>query len=81
MNITNIDIDEFMDKFNKEYKFLYENSDRVAGYREALDYGDAFIDAHPDFVAEFVRYRGDFISSDREVAAFAFALDDMDVDL
>ena len=62
------------EQFKKEYAFLYENRNRVAGYYEALEAGDAFICQHPEFVGEFVRYRGDFLSSDREVAAFAFAL-------
>ena len=76
MNI-NIDIEKFLEKFNKEYKFLYDNHDNVAGYHEALHEGDKFIEQHTEFVGEFVKYRGDFISSDREVAAFMFALNDM----
>lgn len=70
----NIPIDEFLDKFGDEYQFLYGNYDRVAGYDEALAVGDEFICQHPEFVQEFVQYRGDALTSDREVAAFAFAL-------
>lgn len=73
----NINIHKFAERFNKEYKFLYDNDDRVAGYREAVEAGDKFIAEHGDFVGEFVKYRGDFISSDREVAAFMFALNEM----
>ena len=69
-----INIREFYKRFQKEYDFLYEHDDRVAGYHEALSFGDDFIKAHPDFVNEFNAYRQDFLSSDREVAAFAFAL-------
>lgn len=77
-NITNINTKEFLEKFNKEYKFLYENDDNVAGYDEALTFGDKFLEnpKNKNFVAEFVKYRGDFISSDREVVAFIFALSD-----
>ena len=72
----NINIDEFLKKFNEEYKFLYDHHDNVAGYSEAVDFGDEFIKKHKDFVTEFCRYRGDILSSDREVAAFAFAMEE-----
>lgn len=75
--ITDINIHTFAKKFQEEYNFLYENHDCVAGYNEALAQGDDFIARHPEFVGEFVKYRGDFISSDREVVAFMFALDSM----
>ena len=73
----NINIEKFLKKFNEEYEFLYNNHDRVAGYHEALQAGDEFITNHSDFVREFVEYRGDFLSSDREVVAFMFALESM----
>lgn len=73
----NINIHEFLKEFNKQYSFLYDNNDNVAGYDEALEAGDKFIKQNPEFIGEFVNYRGDFISSDREVVAFMFALDNM----
>ena len=73
----NINIENFLNKFNEEYEFLYDNNDNVAGYKEALQAGDKFIAEHSDFVGEFIKYRGDFISSDREVVAFMFALESM----
>ena len=45
--------------------------------REFLKKVDKFIAEHGDFVGEFVKYRGDFISSDREVVAFMLALNEM----
>lgn len=72
-----INIQKFAEQFNKEYQFLYDNDDMVAGYNEALEEGDKFIAEHGDFVGEFAKYRGDFISSDREVVAFMFALNEM----
>ena len=71
-----MDIAKFWDRFKENYNFLYDNNDRVAGYYEALDYGEKIIHEKPDFVGEFVRFRGDFLSSDREVAAFGFTLAD-----
>lgn len=69
-----INIKDFYEQFKKEYNFLYDNYDNVVGYDEALKDGDDFIANHKNFVSEFVKYRGDFISSDREVVAFMFAL-------
>ena len=77
MDKININIEQFLQDFRKQYKFLYDARDNVAGYREALEAGDEFIKNNPDFIREFVMYRGDFISSDREVVAFMFALDNL----
>lgn len=72
-----INIHKFLKQFEKEYEFLYEHQDRVAGYEEAADAFCFFLNSHFDFVCEFARYRGDVISSDREAAAFMFALEVM----
>lgn len=75
--LTDINIATFFEKFNEEYQFLYDNHDNVAGYAEALAAGNRFFEAHPNFIAEFARYRGDPLTSDREIAAFMFALESM----
>lgn len=75
--VMSISIEKFSKKFVEEYAFLYDNDDNVAGFEEAVDAFDEFVQTHGDFVGEFVSYRGDFISSDREAAAFMFALDSM----
>ena len=72
---VNINIHQFHEQFQKEYQFLYDHNDRVAGFHDARDAFDDFVKAHPDFVREYALYRGDFISSDREAAAFMFALE------
>lgn len=72
-----IKIEEFEDRFNKEYDFLYEHDDNVVGYREAVVAFDKFLEINSEFVGAFAAHRGDFISSDREAAAFMFALDSM----
>jgi hypothetical protein len=75
--INNINIHEFNNRFGNEYEFLYDNRDNVAGFHDAVREGDKFIKEHAEFVREFCKYRGDIISSDREVAAFMFALSSM----
>ena len=70
---------EFLKQFNKNYSFLYENNDRVAGYTEARDFFDDAIKKSPAFkalVIRMVRARGDIFSSDREAAAFSFTCSD-----
>lgn len=72
----NINIAEFLEKFNAEYDFLYNNHDRVAGYEEAITaFDEEFLPNHKDFIREFCKYRGDLITSDRECAAFMFAME------
>ena len=73
--ITNINIEKFLKEFNDEYSFLYDNYDNVAGYMEAVEAFDEFIKNHKDFVVEFSLYRGDLVLSDREAAAFMFAME------
>lgn len=72
-----VDMNAFLDKFNKEYDFLYKNRDRVAGYDEARDYFDEWVKKpeSKEFMKKFFEIRGDIVSSDREAAAFAFALE------
>lgn len=75
-NITEVrkwNIHQFLEKFNQEYDFLYDNRDQVAGYREAVAWFDEFCKKHKVIVSEFCKFRGDYITSDREAAAFAFA--------
>lgn len=72
-----INIHDFNRRFNAEYDFLYNAPGYVAGYDEAVTAFDEFLEAHGDFIGEFVKLRGDVISSDREAAAFMFALDSL----
>lgn len=74
-----MNIADFLAKFDSNYDFIYDankHNREVAGQREAIEAFDDFVKQHRDFVREFVNYRGDFISSDREAAAFMFTLDD-----
>ena len=75
--MKNINMTAFHQQFAKEYEFLYAARDRVAGYDEAVNAFDAFLSSNDGaaFVGECAKYRGDMVTSDREAAAFMFALD------
>lgn len=72
---------KLQDQFNKEYDFLYNNDDNIAGYEEAVE---AFAEDMNNknfvkLVEDFVQFSGDFISSDREAAAFEFACNTLQI--
>ena len=69
----NINIHTFYAEFNSNYDYLYNNDcGHLESYYSALF--DQFVKDHAAFVGAFVNYRGDFISSDREAAAFMITL-------
>jgi hypothetical protein len=45
-------------------------------YHSLIDEGDRFIEKEPDFVRDFILFRQDYLSSDREIAAFMLTLYD-----
>lgn len=63
-------------RFGKEYNRIYSARDRVPGYLEAVDTFDksAASPAFCELVRAFCERRGDYITSDREAAAFVFAI-------
>ena len=77
MNIYDINIHRFANKFSDTYQFLYDNHDNVAGFQDAVKFGEWVIKNCRDFVMEFNKYRGDILTSDREIAAFGFVMIDM----
>lgn len=63
-------IKEFADKFDYYYEEMYEG--RLDDSREWVDKGDALLKGGKNkWAIELIRYRQDYISSDRESAAFA----------
>lgn len=76
---SDADVKKILKKYNEEYDFLYKNYDRVAGYDEAVDAWDEYIkkDAFKDLVEKLNKARQDIFSSDREIVALLFALDDL----
>lgn len=73
-NSSVIDIGEFLIAFEAALKCVYQVSDPVTELHEAVEAFDEFQVNNHTFVADFVRVRGDMISSDREAAAFMYAL-------
>lgn len=72
---------KLLDQFNAEYDFLYNAQSHVSGFREAVAWfddnqGKPGISEH---VQALMAERNDFISSDREAAAFAFACEKLDI--
>lgn len=63
--IKNINISQFAEQFQNEYDILYESDCTDDGVRFAAWAFDDFAKKHKDFISEFVKFRGDFISSDR----------------
>jgi hypothetical protein len=73
--------DEFLSRFTKVfrdfYKVLYNNDGNDISYDAALEKGDEYLndENNKDFFVAFAKYRGDFISSDREIAALAYTME------
>lgn len=67
-------LEMFAQRFDAEYSYLYKHNDNIPGFIELATDFDAFVRIHPEFVARFVRFRGDAITSDREAAAFMVTL-------
>lgn len=80
MNYTKIDQDKLLKKFGEEYDFLYDNNDKVAGYRDALEMFEDELRNNKEFkklVGDLCKKRGDVFSSDRECVALMFALESL----
>lgn len=78
-----IDFKKILKKFGENYDFIYDaerNNIEVVGYYDALNYFDDMMDNNTsfvDFIRKLVDIRGDFFSSDREIVALMFALEDL----
>lgn len=74
MEVIRVDMKRLVKRFNEEYQLLYERNDNILGYRVMLKAAEDFLATHGSFVGNFAWCRGDYITSDREMAAFMFAL-------
>ena len=73
-------IADFAKQYKKEYDFLFKYEDDVPGFEEAIEFFCSFSKNNPNFVREFCDYIDDLIISDREAAAFAFALEALETE-
>lgn len=73
-----ISINNFLDEFEKNYDALYHGYADITPdeFSNLVIFGDNFVKNNKEFVYEFVNFRGDFLSSDREIAAFAMTIID-----
>lgn len=73
-----IDLKRLSEDFREAYEYFYENDgEKIPGYVGLVKFYDSHIPYFGDFrdlVKKFNELRGDFISSDREAAAFVAAL-------
>lgn len=61
----------------KMYQYLYVSGNNVENYTDAVNAFDVFSKRNPEFIKAMVNSRQDFISSDREAAAFMMAFSGM----
>lgn len=74
-------VQDMQKKFMKWYELFYENDDNFEGFNEAVSEFDERMKekSFVEIVKYFNKGRMDLISSDREAAAFMFALKEMAV--
>ena len=75
--LESISMEEFLEKFNTAYGWLYDNVTECPTpdiERYAVIIFDELRENHDWFLLKFVRYRGDIVVSDREASAFIYAL-------
>ena len=67
--------------YSKWYQYLYKNNDKVKGYTQALDVGEMWTKdtANKPVYKKIVQTIGDVCTSDRQLAALAFALNELGV--
>lgn len=72
-----INLTELLEQFNKQYNILYTAEKPVKGYKMAVKKFDNLLKTEREFIQEFAAFRKDIIVSDREAAAFVFALQEL----
>lgn len=73
--LGNIDIKNLLERYGEQYEFLYNND--FPDINQWVAIGDRLLKEHKELVSEFVVLNGDYLSSDREIAAFALAVSNM----
>ena len=72
-----IDIEEFENEFEENYKMLYQNDCGIKGYYGKINKYNRLTKRSDvkELLKRFIIHRGDFISSDRECVAFVLTLE------
>ena len=75
-------MERFLKEYGKQYRALYDAEENPATAkgadnkrREYCAWFDGYSQTRPAILAEYIRLEGDYISSDREAAAFMLALE------
>lgn len=78
----NINIHKFTKKYNQFYEYFYRGGYHPK-YYAAIEFFDRFIqdENNKQFMQEFNSFTNDFVSSDREAAAFIIALAEMTAEI
>ena len=63
-------------RFGEHYARLYACRDAVEGFAAAMERAEGFIEDRPMQFGQLVYLRGDLFTSDREMAALGFALEE-----
>lgn len=72
---SSVNMEKLLSMFSVIYDYLYENNNNHPFYHAAVNaFDDLLSSMYADIVAVFNEYRQDYISSDREAAAFVIAL-------
>lgn len=70
-----INMNRFYEKFGEIYEDIYNSRDQYPKFDWAVkQFDENLMKNQHDFVMEFVEFRGDMITSDREAAAFTFTV-------
>lgn len=74
LDIELMDKQRLLKNYNTNYEMLTRYSDNVEGIDKAYEYGNKIISEDPAFTEQFAKLRGNVLKSNREIAAFAFAV-------
>ena len=73
--------EKLLAQFNKTYKELDDKRDNLPDFRDTVNWFDANCSKEPvkTILSDFIKLRLDFISSDREAAAFTYAIHELNL--
>ena len=77
VNLDALDKHMIVANVGKAYDYFYDNHDEVAEYDSSFKFGEWILNNRIEFVRELVGIRRDMFSSDREVAALGYAVNEL----